>query len=537
MLKRSLLAATVSALCAQSYATPYMPMDARGLAMGNTGVASARLAHAPAYNPSLLSQARKGDNFALLFPQIGVNLADEAGLEDEATKLDEDIIPRIDAAFEDRGASEPVNFNKAVENMTAAAEQLGAQIESMDDVDGRTNAEKAADLRADNATFGDSISTANTELQEVNSATDDMIDSLKSISGNPLRARLGLGGAVALPGKQLAAAVSFRADVNASGRILFSGNDANLLSAYGTAASGYLDTSNGITDSVDELADKVDAGSATAADLSDTKAAVDEVNTYTSDPVQTAAGNISIFENGEISNDASEPVFDSQYEIVAIGIAEVGLSLSREFRVSGKTFAVGVTPKLQQVATYHYVGQVNEEDNAEEVELEDSEMTENHINMDIGTSFYIDAAHKMRVGVVIQDLISKDFEYAAVAVDGDADGQIAEGGKVSIKPKLRAGIAYEGGWYNVAADLDLTENEALAFEDPTQYLSVGGEMDAFGWAQVRAGLRTNLAADSNVVSLGAGVSPFGIHFDLAAMMDISKPEKELGIALETGFYF
>ena len=537
MLKRSLLGSAILLASSQSFATPFMPMDARGLAMGNTGVASAKLAHAPAYNPSLLSQAKNEDDFALLFPQIGVNIADEASLEDEASKLDDDIIPRIDAAFEDRGPGDPVNFSKAVDNMTAAAEQLGVQIDSMDDADGRSDAQKAADLRTDNQTFADSIAATNTELQKVNSATDDMIDSLRTVSGDPLRARLGLGGAVALPGKALAAAVSFKADVNASARILFSGNDSNLLSAYGTAASGYLDTSSGINDSVDTLADSVEAGTAAPEDLTSTKAAVEEVNTFTSDPVQTAAGNISIFENGEISDAASDPVFDSQYEIVAIGIAEVGLSLSREFNLSGNTFAVGVTPKLQQVATYHYVGQVDEEDNAPDVELEDSEVTENHVNLDIGTSFYIDDAHRTRVGIVIQDLISKDFEYDSVLVDGDADGQVAAGGKVSIKPKLRAGVAYEGGWYNVAADLDLTENEALAFEDPTQYLSVGGELDLAGWAQLRAGLRTNLAADSNVVSIGAGVSPFGVHFDLAAMTDISDPEKEIGIALETGFYF
>ena len=138
MLKRSLLGSAVLLASSYATATPFMPMDARGLAMGNTGVASAKLAHAPAYNPSLLSQAESSDDFALLFPQIGVNVADEAGLEDEASRLDDDIIPRIDAAFEERGAGDPVNFNKAVENMTAAAEQLGVQIDSMDDVDGRT---------------------------------------------------------------------------------------------------------------------------------------------------------------------------------------------------------------------------------------------------------------------------------------------------------------------------------------------------------------------------------------------------------------
>jgi hypothetical protein len=121
MLKRSLLAATVSALCAQSYATPYMPMDARGLAMGNTGVASARLAHAPAYNPSLLSQARKGDNFALLFPQIGVTGADEAELFDTADFLDEEVIPEFDRLFDE---SESDSLPVAIDSLNDAAAQL-----------------------------------------------------------------------------------------------------------------------------------------------------------------------------------------------------------------------------------------------------------------------------------------------------------------------------------------------------------------------------------------------------------------------------
>lgn len=509
MLKRSILAATVSALCAQSYATPYMPMDARGLAMGNTGVASARLAHAPAYNPSLLSQARKGDNFALLFPQIGVTGADEAELFDTADFLDEEVIPEFDRLFDE---SESDSLPVAIDSLNDAAAQLQT------DLGGPNQA-------SSNQALKDEIDNTQNAVNRLNSSTDDLDSSLNTISGNPVRGRAGLAAGIAVPNDILAFAISAKVDANMSARALYSSSDSNLLTAYAPAASGYLDAAKALTDAVDN-------NDATAAN-----AAYSDLDNYTSEDVELDDGTTQIFQSGELSDAASDPALKSQIEIVAIAVAEVGLSMSRNFNVSGHSFALGIKPKLQSVLTYHYVGQVEEEDNAQEVELEDSEMTENHINMDIGTSFYIDAAHKMRVGVVIQDLISKDFEYAAVEVDGDADGQIAEGGKVSIKPKLRAGIAYEGGWYNVAADLDLTENEALAFEDPTQYLSVGGEMDAFGWAQVRAGLRTNLAADSNVVSLGAGVSPFGIHFDLAAMMDISKPEKELGIALETGFYF
>ena len=66
MLKRSLLGSAVLLASSYATATPFMPMDARGLAMGNTGVASAKLAHAPAYNPSLLSQAESSERKATL---------------------------------------------------------------------------------------------------------------------------------------------------------------------------------------------------------------------------------------------------------------------------------------------------------------------------------------------------------------------------------------------------------------------------------------------------------------------------------------
>ena len=89
----------------------------------------------------------------------------------------------------------------------------------------------------------------------------------------------------------------------------------------------------------------------------------------------------------------------------------------------------------------------------------------------------------------------------------------------------------------MAADLDITKNEPTAYEKATQYASVGAEFDAAGWVQLRAGLRSNLVSESNVVSLGAGVSPFGLHMDLALMADIADPEKEIGVAFETGFYF
>ncbi len=70
MIRRSLLATSIAmALIQQAAATPLLPMDARGLAMGSTGVASAKLAHAPQYNPALLSTANDEDDFLKACPK------------------------------------------------------------------------------------------------------------------------------------------------------------------------------------------------------------------------------------------------------------------------------------------------------------------------------------------------------------------------------------------------------------------------------------------------------------------------------------
>jgi hypothetical protein len=82
------------------------------------------------------------------------------------------------------------------------------------------------------------------------------------------------------------------------------------------------------------------------------------------------------------------------------------------------------------------------------------------------------------------------------------------------------------------------ENDPIAFEAPTQYASIGAELDLYDLFQLRGGYRTNLSADdSSMVSAGIGLSPFGVHLDLTAMANPSNPEKEAGVAMELGFYF
>lgn len=96
MIKRSLLATSIAiAFAQQASAAPLVPIDARGLGMGGTGVASAKLAHAPQYNPALLSMADAEDDFAIIFPQLGALASDEDEMVESFDSLSKDKYVRV----------------------------------------------------------------------------------------------------------------------------------------------------------------------------------------------------------------------------------------------------------------------------------------------------------------------------------------------------------------------------------------------------------------------------------------------------------
>ena len=98
------------------------------------------------------------------------------------------------------------------------------------------------------------------------------------------------------------------------------------------------------------------------------------------------------------------------------------------------------------------------------------------------------------------------------------------------EPTLRVGNSYNGGWYRLAADLDLTESKGPMFADGTeffkgsQYGSLGAVINAWEFAELRAGYRHNFASDDSrnetedsdgVITLGAGLYLWAVQFDLA----------------------
>ncbi|MDW6004578.1 conjugal transfer protein TraF [Vibrio mangrovi] len=79
------------------YAASWAP-DARGNAMGNTGVTTADFLLAPFYNPALTAVYRNEDDFGLLLPSVNLNVRDE----DDTVSLTDDLQDTI-SQFEAAG--------------------------------------------------------------------------------------------------------------------------------------------------------------------------------------------------------------------------------------------------------------------------------------------------------------------------------------------------------------------------------------------------------------------------------------------------
>lgn len=523
---------------AQVNATPFMPMDARGLAMGNTGVASARLAHAPSYNPSLLVIGDSDDKFAALV-QAGVNFSDEQELIDEAELIESDIVPQFEDLLEDNGSD---NFTSAIEDLQNAATQLENQMKSIvDPDDGRSLEDRASAIRTDAQALDASISSVEAQLDELNSATSDLTSALNSISGDPLRARLGANFAIALPGEKFAAAFTVKGTATISGRSLFSNNDQRLLEAYGLAAAEYLDAARGVTSSILDFADSVE-------DAADEDEIEEEANSltgnvndladFTSESVQTAQGDINIISGGVISSEGEDPDLDSRVEVIGIGVVEYGLSFAHKLDLNGKNIAIGITPKLQKIDTYHYVTEMDATDAIDEDAITDSKESYSHFNLDVGVSLFLDSKQRWLLGLSAQDLLEKEFDVAVTPVSGSAEELLLEGPPVSMNAKYRAGLSYQTDWLNVALDYDLSKNDPVSYEAATQFIAVGAEVNVYKTLQLRGGLRQNTVDDSSVTSLGVGLSPFGVHMDITAMFaDPDNLEKEAGVLFELGFFF
>ncbi|MBL4584679.1 MAG: conjugal transfer protein TraF [Pseudomonadales bacterium] len=213
----------------------------------------------------------------------------------------------------------------------------------------------------------------------------------------------------------------------------------------------------------------------------------------------------------------------STVNAVAVGVVEVGLTFARAFNSAGG-WAMGITPKLQQVITYDYQVSfdADEGEGFDSGDISDSEESESFFNVDVGFSKQFGSTKSWQVGLVVKNLIEQEVTSAL-------------GKTLSIAPQARIGLAHSTSWSTVAIDLDLTENDSAIVGDSTQYLAAGIELNAFDTAQIRLGYRHNLSDDNgeDLVTAGLGLSPLGISLEISAIAS----ENTVGLVFQTGFRF
>ncbi len=217
---------------------------------------------------------------------------------------------------------------------------------------------------------------------------------------------------------------------------------------------------------------------------------------------------------------------ESELQTRAIAIAEAGISFARKVKFGFGEMAIGVTPKYMQVSTVDYVANVKDA----EFDLDTNRVDSSAFNIDVGIAKNYD--NGVTTGVVIKNLIPQSFETANMTGKGD----------IKIKPQMRFGVARSTVWNSmakstVALDLDITENEPTGFDQKTRYLGLGAELEIFDTTQLRLGYRKNLSngnyADS--ISAGLGLSPLGVHLDLA--LSASPNLEQASAGMQIGFRY
>ncbi|MBJ6136923.1 conjugal transfer protein TraF [Marinobacter litoralis] len=225
----------------------------------------------------------------------------------------------------------------------------------------------------------------------------------------------------------------------------------------------------------------------------------------------------------------------SRGRILASAVVEAGISVAKTIELNnGKSFQLGVTPKYVELRTFQYTETVSSFED-DEFDGDDYQTEKSGFNLDIGAAYAFGEQNEWNAGVVVKNLIPMELDSA------QSRPALEEKYTLELNPMVTAGIAHKGAYHVVTAELDLTKKEAFGYEDDTQWLAVGAEFDAWRYAQLRAGVRHNLASNSDndgieestQFTAGFGLNVLGARLDIGALYSSA----DVGAAIEFGAAF
>lgn len=227
---------------------------------------------------------------------------------------------------------------------------------------------------------------------------------------------------------------------------------------------------------------------------------------------------------------------DSQGKILASAVAEVGISFARAIELAnGQRLQLGLSPKYVNLQTFQYTETVSgfEDD---DFDGDQYQTDKSGFNLDLGAAYAFGDQQQWNAGAAVRNLIPMELDSAASRPLLGEQVRTLE-----LDPMVTVGLAHRGDYHVVTAELDLTEKKAFGYEDDTQWLAVGAEFDAYRYAQLRVGVRHNLASNDDNEGIeektqftaGLGLNILGARLDLAALYS----DADVGAAVELGTAF
>lgn len=232
-----------------------------------------------------------------------------------------------------------------------------------------------------------------------------------------------------------------------------------------------------------------------------------------------------------------EDNLQSRGRILASAVVEAGISFAKTFELNNtNALQLGVSPKYVQLRTFQYTETVSgfEDD---EFDGDEYETDKSGFNLDIGAAYAFGAENQWNAGVVVKNLIPMELDSAV----SSNPVKMEEKYTLELNPMVTAGIAHKSDYHVITAEVDLTKKEAFGYEDDTQWLALGAEFDAWRYAQLRAGVRHNLASNDDndgieedtQFTAGLGLNIIGVRVDIGALYSSA----DVGAALELGTSF
>jgi hypothetical protein len=237
-----------------------------------------------------------------------------------------------------------------------------------------------------------------------------------------------------------------------------------------------------------------------------------------------ATASVSVVEvNTDYLTDGVTPP-DATVQALGVMTTEVGLPIGTDFSLAGMQLSVGIMPKMVNVDGITYSRSISDAD-VEDAFDEETDLG-SFTTLDAGV--VLNVLDSVRVGLVAKNLLEETKTIPAQGSISAVD--------INFDRHLRAGVAFDGGFFTLAADMDLTEIDPVGFESPSKMFSVGAELNTFEVFQLRAGYQTNTASGSNdpdLLSFGVGLW-LGFHLDAAVVVG---DDSSFGGFVQTGFRF